>query len=335
MRSSAPAATDGRLVFNDFGTGQLYTSNPDGSALVQVTHLRNGAARAPQWSPDTAHIAYFSPTAQGIRLFEINSDGSGRHLVMKESPGYSDFTPDYTPDGQRIVFARCRPDPPGGCAVYSVRVDGSDRQAITRFGQGDRTSFEFWTRVSPDGEWISFQRFGWKGITVQTWLVRPDGTDAHAITKPRLLGTSAAWSPNARSLYFQGGSPSGLGLHIFKTPVSGGHATQITGTAFPNGDYLPGVSPSGRQIAFISDRTHPDLCCQDLYVMNADGSNQQLIDTGLSLVGSPDWGSAPLQSGPSVKMPPLSRTAQQAGVVRARADRQPWRGIYGKVEGTG
>ncbi len=332
-QSSAPAATDGRLVFNDFGTGQLYTANPDGSALVQITHLRNSAAFAPQWSPDSTHVVYWVfPFATGEpRLYEVNADGSGRHLVTTETPGYSDYTPDYTPDGQRIVYARCRPDPPGGCAVYSVRVDGTDRQAITRFGQGERSTFEFWTRVSPDGAWVSFNRFGWKGINVQTWLVGIDGTDAHPVTKPRQVGSNAAWSPNSRSLYFQGGSPSGLGLHIFKTPVSGSHATQLTSTDFPNGDYLPGVSPRGDRVAFISDRTHPDLCCQDLYVMGAAGSGQQLVETGLSLVGPPDWGSASLQTGPSVRLRPLTSAEQQVGRARAQADRQPWNAIYGKV----
>ena len=154
----------------------LHRRTPTAPRLVQVTHLRNSAAFAPRWSPDSTHIAYWGFTfATGEpRLYEINADGSGRHLITTETAGYSDYTPSYTPDGQRIVFVRCRPDPPGGCAVYSVRADGADRQAITRFGQGERTTFVFCTRVSPDGEWVSFSRFGWKGITVQT-LAGPAG----------------------------------------------------------------------------------------------------------------------------------------------------------------
>jgi Tol biopolymer transport system component len=333
--TSTPAVTDGRLVFNDFATGQLYTSNPDGSALVQVTHLRASLALAPQWSPDSTRIAYFSFPSGEARIFEINADGTGRHLVTEESPGYGDWGPSYTPDGQRIVYARCRPDPPGGCAVYSVRTDGTDRQAITAFGHGDKVAFITQPRVSPNGQWVAFSRFGWKGIQGQTWLVRMDGTDAHPITAVRLRGIQASWAPNSRALYFQAGIPSGLNQHIFRTPVGGGHATQLSFTEFPNGDFNPSASPSGGQIAFISDRSHPDLCCQDLYVMNADGSDATFIDTGLLLPGQPDWGSAPLQSGPSVQVEPVTREELQAAREQALAERQTWPEIYGKVGGTG
>ncbi len=266
-----------------------------------------------------------------MRLYEINADGTGRHVITTETPGYSDYTPDYTPDGQRVVYSRCQPDPPGGCAVYSVRTDGTDRQAITRFGQGDRATFEYWTRVSPDGEWVAFNRFGWKGISVQIWLVRMDGTDAHPATRARLVASNTTWAPDSRAIYFQAGRPSGLGLHIFQSPVSGSRATQITSTDFPNGDFLASVSPSGEQVAFISDRTHPDLCCQDLYAMNADGSDQRMITTGLSLVGAVDWGSAPLQDGPSVRVQPLTLEQLRVGRVRAHAIQQTWAEGYGKV----
>lgn len=330
-RPAPVAATDGRLVFNDYGTGQLYTANPDGSSLVQITHLHNTAAFAPRWSPDASHIAYYSFTADGARLYEIAADGSGRRLIADETAGYDDITPGYTPDGQRVVFSRCQPDPPGGCAIYSVAIDGTDRQRITRFDGGDRRAYASAPRVSPGGEWVSFWRYGWRGITFQTWLVRPDGTQAHSITPPRLLGIGANWAPNGRALYLQGGPQSGLGLHIFRVPVTGGRSTQITFTDWPNGDFNPSMSPSGARIAFISDRTHPDLCCQDLYVMNPDGSGQQLIETGLSLPGAPNWGTAPLQSGPSDQVPPLTPQQLKAGQERARADQRTWGSGYGMV----
>lgn len=326
--TAVPAATDGRLVFNDYATGQLYTSNPDGSALVQVTHLKDSAAQAAQWSPDSSRIAYHEFTADGPRIYEINTDGTGRHLVFDETPGYSDFTPSYTADGQRIVFARCKPDPPGGCAVYSVRTDGSDLQAITRFGRGDRSSFVFSTDVSPDGAWVAFNRFGWKGFSLQTWIVRVDGTEAHPVTQPRLVAGNPGWSPSGGALYVQAGRLSGLGLHVFRIPVTRGRVTQLTFTDFPNGDFNPGSSPSGRQVAFISDRTHSDLCCQDLYLMNADGSGQHIVDTGLSLPGNPDWGSAQLQTGPSVRVPQPSASELAAGRARIEQARHPWEAAH-------
>jgi hypothetical protein len=46
--------TNGRIAFNDFLTGQIYTVNPDGSGLVQVTDLPRRAVGFDQvWSADS------------------------------------------------------------------------------------------------------------------------------------------------------------------------------------------------------------------------------------------------------------------------------------------
>ena len=49
-------------------------------------------------------------------------------------------------------------------------------------------------------------------------------------------------------------------------------------------DFAPTYSPDGTSIAFISDRRHPDLCCNDLFVANADGTHMRRIPTGLAMV---------------------------------------------------
>jgi Tol biopolymer transport system component len=57
----------------------------------------------------------------------------------------------------------------------------------------------------------------------------------------------------------------------------------------------PGWSPDGTQIVFISDRNdaHPIACfptCNyDLYVMNADGSNQRQLTDTPDIESHPDW----------------------------------------------
>jgi hypothetical protein len=73
---------------------------------------------------------------------------------------------------------------------------------------------------------------------------------------------------------------------------------RLTHPAYPNNDILPSPLPAGDRVVFVSDRRHPDICCNDLYVMRSDGSGLHRVPTGdLNGVGNPDWGSAPRDSG--------------------------------------
>src|SRR5215472_19084277 len=58
-RVAADLPADGRIAFTDFTTNQLYTVNPDGTGLVQLTHEPAGiAARWPSWSRDGSRILF-------------------------------------------------------------------------------------------------------------------------------------------------------------------------------------------------------------------------------------------------------------------------------------
>ncbi len=305
---------DGRIAF-DGPDCQLYTINPDGTALVQVTHFRSRCADAPAWSPDSTRIAFPLFNGDGSSIYTTRADGTDLRLVTTDGPGYFDFSVDYTADGKRILFSRCRPDPPGGCALYSVRFDGTHRQALTTYRHGIRAGADLRPQVSPDGQWLAFSRFGWKGIDVQVWLMPLDGSaPAHPITPARIEGRSAKWDASGRSVYFFRNSPTGYGDQVFRTPVSGSHVTQLTFSPWPNGDISPGPSPSGDYVAFISDRRYPDACCNELFVMHSDGSHQHLIGGDLTAY-TPDWGSAPLQHQASAQVD-ATPTAVQRGIER-------------------
>src|SRR4051794_30657329 len=164
---SGIAGTDGRIVYVNGDTLQLETSNPDGTAVQQVTHV-DGAAQQPVWLPDASRIVFASDLRGSFGIFSIKPDGTGLRTVLHEKR-FNDFTPAVTPDGRRALFGRCRPDPPGGCALFSVRLDGTGLTALTSY---DPSSADFWPDVSPDGRRVAFTRFGAGGITVQTWVMR-------------------------------------------------------------------------------------------------------------------------------------------------------------------
>jgi hypothetical protein len=75
--------------------------------------------------------------------------------------------------------------------------------------------------------------------------------------------------------------------------TDGTDVRKLTSERFPHSSYASSYSPSGDQIAYLSDDAYPDLCCVDLFVMQADGTQQTLVPTGLSGIQSAAWGPAP------------------------------------------
>ena len=285
---AATPGRDGRILFDDFMTGQIYSINPDGTGLVQLTHLKDGRfARWPHWSPDGTHVAFSSLTANYLRLWIMDADGRHAHIVARDAPGVQDFTPTYTPDGTRLVFTRCRPDPPGGCGLFSIKVDGTQRLTLTPTRDDDVV--DFGPAVSPDGRRIAFARFNAGGITAQVYVMRSDGSGARPVTAPALEAFAPGWSPDGRHITFSTDCCR-LGSNIYSMNDDGSGLRHLTNSGFPNNDSLSVYSPSGDRIAFVSDRRYDDFCCDDLFVMKANGRAETLIHTGLTGVESPDWG---------------------------------------------
>ena len=286
--TSAPAK-DGRIVAANLDTGQLETLNPDGSAVQSVTP---GGEHAfdPAWSPDSSRIVFVSDHAgPDPRIFTIKADGTGMHQVTTAADGYVDNTPTYSPDGQHIIFARCRPDPPGGCALYSIRTNGQGLKAVTSYSGGDQA--DFWPDVSPDGSRLAWTRFGEAGITARVYVAKIDGSNAHAITTPALEAGAPRWTAGHHLLVTS--SFSHYGDNVYRICDNGTGATRLTSAPFPHSAQFGTTSPSGSHIVYSTDQAYPGLDGDDLYVMNPNGSGKHAIATDTHLL-DPDWGTAPL-----------------------------------------
>lgn len=285
----------GRIAFDDFVTGQIYAVNPDGTGLAQLTHEPGGLAAVwPGWSPDGAHIVFtrFNTSNAGGRIWIMKADGTGQRQLASDAPGYRDYQPRYAPDGRHIVFARCSPHD-GLCAIWIMRTDGTHRRLLVPFIEAPNETNNFYPQVSPDGRHITFTRFGFHGIIAQVWMARINGTHAHPLTAPRLEAAQSAWAPDARHIAFASNAARPQSS-IYVMRANGTRPSRLATTRWPTNNFEPAYSPDGRQIAFSSDRRHPNLCCEELFVMHADGSRQHLVRTGLQGVENAAWGSPPL-----------------------------------------
>ena len=97
---------------------------------------------------------------------------------------------------------------------------------------------------------------------------------------PKARGCPPIFRPIARGLSFD------LLGHVYRMPSAGGTATALTQNSGVALNFQPRISPDGKTIAFISDRRGQ----YNLWVMNADGSNQRPVFTDLNATAlEPAW----------------------------------------------
>ena len=88
---------------------EIYTCNPDGSDLKQVTKLGK-ANWAPFFHPNGNKIIFssnhHSQRGYDFQLFMVNEDGSGLERITQESM-FNAF-PMFSPDGKKLVFSSNR-----------------------------------------------------------------------------------------------------------------------------------------------------------------------------------------------------------------------------------
>jgi TolB protein len=284
---------NGRIAFSDFVSRQIYAVNPDGSGLAQLTHTGpNREGDTPSWSPNGRRLVFamFNLNKGQSRIWVMNANGSHERRVASPGKRFVDQTPTFTPDGRHIVFSRCR----DVCGIWKMRANGTHQRALTPFRDVNETVDNF-PSVAPNGRRIAFTRFLKGGIEARIFLMRRDGTHAHAVTPWRLEAGTPSWKPNGRRIAFTS-NEFRTGSSIFTMRPNGDGIHRLTPDRYPHNDALPAYSPRGNRIAFISDRNYTDACCTDLFEIDADGSAEQLIDTGFTdtNIVQPTWGTHPL-----------------------------------------
>ena len=158
---AAPAAAtqpgrNGPIAFaRDAGDHrQLFTIEPDGTALRQVTHV-DGDAAEPAWSPGGRLIAFGVSFDDHAAVATVRVDGS---RVRELTPSGFQGQPSFSPDGRWIVFERDLSPTDNG--VWLMRSDGTRLRRITRnpYANGSGCGCDTDPSFSPDGSRISFVR---------------------------------------------------------------------------------------------------------------------------------------------------------------------------------
>ncbi|HJZ80507.1 MAG TPA: Calx-beta domain-containing protein, partial [Pyrinomonadaceae bacterium] len=211
--------------------------------------------------------------------------------------------PVWAPDGTRIAFTSNRDYV---FAVYIMNADGSNAHLLTDKVQ-DPASLAW----SPDSSKIALSG-GIRGVpagagaqpSVHIYTVNIDGSQLTKLTSDG-INDSPTWSPDGRQIAFNSNRDADGRSKIWVMSPDGSNQKKLTdihGTSNPlfYGDSSPVWSPDGSKILFNGYRDFNGtrncfvVNCAELFVMNADGSNDVPLsndpnrDGGFAARWSPD-----------------------------------------------
>jgi hypothetical protein len=129
--------------------GQIYSMNPDGSNLHQLTSATGGAFNH-RWSPDGKTIAFFSDPAPDRGIISILDPQSGalRQIIVSRMRSFC-----WSPDGSRLSFVSLENELQGWQSIYTVNVDGTGLQRSVIAILDMDNSASAW---SPDGGFLVY-----------------------------------------------------------------------------------------------------------------------------------------------------------------------------------
>lgn len=263
---AASQAPGGLIAFERGGSG-LHVMNPDGSDVKAL----GANCGDPSWSPDGKFIACSTHggAASELFVFELAS-GTSRQLTDND---FEDIWPAWSPDGSLIAYTSC--GQPAGCQVMTIGADGSDPRILTD-QDGREPSW------SPDGSQLVFLSL--RTGTRELYIMNSDGSEQRQITSNKRSEMQPAWSPDGARIAYQA-----VFNDAWEIAVNDLHGTeeQITFLGSLSTE-SPAWSPNGDQIVFSHD--------DNLYIMNADGSDMAQLTDSPTWDISPDWQPSPPRS---------------------------------------
>jgi Tol biopolymer transport system component len=260
------------LVWTPDGRALIYSSNRAGARHIWKVAASGG-------TPELVPAGEENPTNPAIarqgRLLAYTSTRSDTNIWRMEVQGTkgasvnspplklisstrSDDSPQYSPDGKKIVFSSART---GALELWACDADGSNPVRLTSFG-GPHVGTPRW---SADGRQIAFDSTaeGHRDI----YVVGLSGGKPRRLTVEPSTDARPSWSRDGRFVYF--GSDRSGEWQVWRVSAEGGQAAQVT----KKGGREAFESPDGRFVYYSKENV------SGLWRMPAEGGEEvQVLD---------------------------------------------------------
>jgi TolB protein len=294
---STQASEGGRIIFtiNTGSRGELWAMDETGTERRRLT---DGSSAA--WSPKRDRIAFVGSSdaddedADRRELYVMDADGGNLKRVTSNED--ADASPSWSPDGERLVFARAKRTGRADVetSLYVMNADGSGERMLRREPRAQTPVFLAGPAWSPDGKRIAFTRIRFDQTPdAAVYVMDADGGRA---TKIADEAVEPDWSPDSRRIAlasyrdrlgrtcFQKCSPNS---EIYVVDADGGRMRRLTES--DANDASPTWSPDGKRIVFVSDRSNRTEHELELYVVDAAGGDPRRLTRNDAWELDPDW----------------------------------------------
>jgi Tol biopolymer transport system component len=195
-------------------------------------------------------------------LYTIGADGRGLRRLTTQRAGYSDgplYSVAAAPDGRSVSYVSSGPQ---SVTIRIVSLRKRRSHALTIAAPPLPFAPATWTA---NGNWLAFS-----SNDLSTWIVRPNGADAHRLPVTNGSFNARYYSANGRCLV---GFAVGLGVRadVAIIAAAGGAMTHVPAVMdrFGAGTVeAMRFTPNGRRIAFIAGGNHDAAA----YSVKLDGS---------------------------------------------------------------
>ena len=321
--SATPPGENGKLAFRRWLNpqhtwGAVFTADPGGSAVRQITHPHKFVADVePDWSPDGTRILFqridVNGCGGGCETDEIDvvaSDGSHLTRLAYDAPGKGCIkaasrpagglcrsVPVWSPDGKRIAFqCQVQPSPGDPGSGYSriclMDADGSDVRELPQDQPSGLSDVQ--PAWSPEGKQIAFGR----GVRDEraVFVMGADGSNARQVTPWSLRGGQPDWSPDGKLLvlYSNRDGPSAVSANLYTVAPDGTALKQLTRAHGGRVQYLSAsFSPDGKWIAVGRTPGVGRAGNADVFVMRVAGTGIRNVTRSAIWDSGVDWVSRP------------------------------------------